>query len=312
MSGLPIWSVMIPTYNSAQYLAETLGSVLRQGYPEELMEIVVVDNCSTDTTKSIVEEVGKGRIKWIQNATNIGMMNNFNECVKQARGLLLHILNSDDLVKDGFYKVFQHKFDENPLIGLISCDIELINEQSSRIGIGPEILSLQVPSKDVSEFFYSNPFRTPGVVVKREAYNRVGNFDINLTHCADWDMWVRVIKEFGAIHIKDELCKYRYHTNNATSSSFLVGEDILDTERVFKKFEKKDYGIDKKKYFSYLKNLSLERYKYLYFSNKGNANSLASIKQVYLKYHSSTSALMLEVYLRSILFIKMLKNSHFK
>ncbi|HEX6180965.1 MAG TPA: glycosyltransferase, partial [Chitinophagaceae bacterium] len=63
----PLWSVMIPAYNCAGYLVEALNSVLAQDPGEEIMQIQVVDDCSTDANmRQLVQEVGKGRVEYFR------------------------------------------------------------------------------------------------------------------------------------------------------------------------------------------------------------------------------------------------------
>ncbi len=72
----PIWSVMIPTYNCSIYLKQTIESVLNQDRGINNMEIWVVDDCSIDNPEVVVEEFGKGRIKFFKQKQNVGQLNN--------------------------------------------------------------------------------------------------------------------------------------------------------------------------------------------------------------------------------------------
>src|SRR4051794_32849163 len=75
----PRWSVMIPTFNCANYLAETLQSVLAQNPGEEAMQIEVVDDRSTkDDPERVVQEIGRGRVKFFRKPVNEGAILNFN------------------------------------------------------------------------------------------------------------------------------------------------------------------------------------------------------------------------------------------
>src|SRR5919199_4092188 len=118
----PLWSVMIPTYNCAGYLRETLASVLSQDPGPELMQIEVIDDHSThDDPVSVVEELGRGRVAFYQQPKNLGYIRNFETCLQRSRGKLIHLLHGDDCVRDGFYDRLQRGFDENPEIGAAFC-----------------------------------------------------------------------------------------------------------------------------------------------------------------------------------------------
>src|SRR6266566_1236858 len=102
--GRPLWSVMIPTYNPrADYLEETLRSVLEQDPGPEQMQIEVVDDASADCPEDVVQSIGSGRVAFIRQPTNCGAIANFNTCISRSRGELIHILHGDDFVLPGFY-----------------------------------------------------------------------------------------------------------------------------------------------------------------------------------------------------------------
>jgi glycosyltransferase involved in cell wall biosynthesis len=280
----PLWSVTIPTYNSAEFLAETLTSVLAEDLGAEQMEILVIDNCSTDATEAIVRQVGQGRVQFIRNEQNLGLFGNFDRCIARAQGQLLHLLHSDDLVKPGFYKAFTARFQAHPEVYLVSCNAELIDEKGNHLGRTGAIRSLREPSNDISELMYKNPFRTPGVVVRKEAYAVLGGFDQRFTQTSDWDMWVRVVKNFKGLHIDQDLCQYREHLNNASSKVHLTGENILDTERLFKKFEAQGYPISKKKYLKTLRRYTQGQLAYFYA--QGNQEAIGHLRTLHKKYSS--------------------------
>src|SRR5678815_5469359 len=114
----PLWSVMIPTYNCASYLRETLASVLAQDPGPERMQIEVVDDCSTkDDPQAVVREVGMGRVVFHRQRANVGHTQNFETCLQRSRGYLIHLLHGDDAVRPGFYATIEAIFAGHPEIG---------------------------------------------------------------------------------------------------------------------------------------------------------------------------------------------------
>ena len=100
--GRPKWSVMIPAYNCAHLLPETLESILQQDPGPEHMQIMVVDDASTDADiEALVQQIGKGRISFYRQPHNVGSLRNFETCINMASGHLVHILHGDDRVKKG-------------------------------------------------------------------------------------------------------------------------------------------------------------------------------------------------------------------
>src|ERR1700733_9809658 len=101
----PVWSVMIPTFNCAGYLRQTLESVLAQDPGPHLMQIEVVDDASTDDNPhAVVQELGRGRVQFYRKARNEGAVQNFNTCIQRSLGHYVHILHGDDLVASGYYR----------------------------------------------------------------------------------------------------------------------------------------------------------------------------------------------------------------
>jgi glycosyltransferase involved in cell wall biosynthesis len=99
--GRPLVTVAIPTYNRSDgYLREALASALAQQY--EPLEIVVVDNASTDATGEYVASVADHRVRYVRNATNLGVNGNFNACLEHARGAYVLLLHDDDHIDPDF------------------------------------------------------------------------------------------------------------------------------------------------------------------------------------------------------------------
>src|ERR1700712_4267028 len=87
----PLWSVMIPVYNCIEFLSETLESVLKQDTGDHVMQIEVVDDCSTDgDVAALVKSIGKGRIKYFCQEYNCGSLRNFETCLNRSKGYWVH------------------------------------------------------------------------------------------------------------------------------------------------------------------------------------------------------------------------------
>jgi glycosyltransferase involved in cell wall biosynthesis len=214
----PLWSVMIPTFNCAKYLRETLKSVLAQDPGRERMQIEVVDDCSdTDDPEKVVKEIGRGRVSFHRKPINEGAIHNFNTCLELSRGHLIHILHGDDLVETGFYREFGAAFDVSPECAAIFCRAFIIDENRDLLGLSDFCQSLKEGSNDARELMMGNPMRTPAAVVRRCFYERYGGFDTSLVHTADWDMWVRAIANSGARMLNRPLASYRMFDTSDTS-----------------------------------------------------------------------------------------------
>jgi glycosyltransferase involved in cell wall biosynthesis len=229
----PLWSVMIPTYNCAEYLIQTLRSVLSQDPGPEHMQIEVVDDCSTnDDPQKIVSEYGKGRVSFHRRASNGGVTSNFNTCVQRSVGHLVHILHGDDYVLDSFYKKLESEFDGNKSASMIASRSFFIDEHNIIMGVTKYIPRLNDVSNNPSEFFYECPIQCPGVVVRRTFYENFGGFDHSLVHSADWEMWTRAFGFSGGIVLSDVLSCYRQTCGNDSGRLMKTAENLRDYERL--------------------------------------------------------------------------------
>lgn len=223
----PFWSVMIPTYNSANYLTQTLKSLLEQDPGSDIMQIEVIDNCSTqDDPEIVVREIGKGRVSFFRQAENVGAIRNFNTCIQRARGHWIHILHSDDLVMPNFYIAYENLIRNHPDATLAIAPSIFIDENGKRIGV-----SRMMPSNNgvVSDFArlqaIQNWIAPPSPVISRQVYEKVGGFYEQLSYTPDWEMWFRAGLNGKAVTLSQPYSCYRTHPNNNTSHLILNGQN---------------------------------------------------------------------------------------
>ncbi|WP_082906223.1 glycosyltransferase family 2 protein [Phormidesmis priestleyi] len=234
----PLWSVMIPTYNCAHYLRETLAGVLAQDPGSDLMQIEVIDDCSTkDDPKAVVEELGRGRVRFYQQPQNVGYIKNFETCLQRSRGHLIHLLHGDDCVLPGFYAQLQRLFEQHPEIGAAFCRHILMDEQSHWNTLSPveqlETGILKAGLEGIVANKAFNPIQTPSIAVRREVYERLGGFDQRFECCCeDWEMWVRIAAQYPIGYEVKPLAAYRYaRQGSLTRTSLRSGKFARDMQK---------------------------------------------------------------------------------
>jgi glycosyltransferase involved in cell wall biosynthesis len=231
----PLWSVMIPTYNCAQYLRQTLESVLSQDPGNDLMQIEVIDDCSTQGDhEAVVREVAGDRVSFYRKPKNEGAIANFNTCIERSRGHLIHILHGDDYVLPRFYDSIQKMHQQHPDAAILVSPIQIVNEKSEPIKVTSKVFDLYKikPSNDVSKMYYGCSFQFAGVVIQRSFYEQSGGFITDLIHTADWEMWSRATQLGSAISINEPLACYRHFEGNDTSKLKRTAENLRDCQRI--------------------------------------------------------------------------------
>jgi len=234
----PLWSVMIPTYNCAEYLRETLASVLAQDLDPDLMQIEVIDDCSTqDDPKAVVEELGKGRVEFYRQPQNVGYIKNFETCVQRSRGHLVHLLHGDDRVRPGFYQKLQQGFEQSPDIGAAFCRCIYMEPD----GHWEALTNLEQRTSGIIENWLEKiatgqRLLTPSAVVRRQVYEKLGGFDTRFICTGeDWEMWVRIATSYPVWYEAEPLAEYRVRrpgslSGNTTRSGRFSQDMIIATE----------------------------------------------------------------------------------
>jgi glycosyltransferase involved in cell wall biosynthesis len=232
--GRPLWSVMIPTYNPrADYLEETLRSVLQQDLGPEQMQIEVIDDRSIeDVAGQTARRVGGGRVSFHAGPQNRGLANTWNRCVERARGNWVHILHQDDIVLPGFYERLREGAEQSDA-GATFCRYAVANSKGHWMGIS----ELHRESAGLLDDWHARItvqqlIQCPAIAVRRLVYEQLGGFLPQLRYTPDWEMWQRIASQFSFWFEPSILACYRVHPNSATSLMRLDATDVREVREV--------------------------------------------------------------------------------
>jgi glycosyltransferase involved in cell wall biosynthesis len=227
----PLWSVIIPAYNKAEFIEQTINSVVSQLPVPGGIQIEVIDDCSTDDTEEIVKKYEILGVTYYKQQNNVGHIKNYETGLLRSKGKLIHILHGDDYVKPGFYQQFTLFFEEFPEVGAAFCRNDFVDEKGTFID-GSAILqeSSGVYKNFFNEITQQQLLQTPTMVVKREVYEKVGMFNhkLKVSQSEDWEMWARMGKSFPVGFINSVLAGYRVHSNSVSGNFLLSGKYITD------------------------------------------------------------------------------------
>jgi len=232
----PLWSVMIPVFNSGEYLEETLNSVLMQASPESEMQIDVVDDCSTDIdVQELVRRVGKGRVGYYRQPFNVGSLRNFESCLNLSKGHYVHLLHADDLVHQGFYEQLAKLFDTYKHVGAAFCRYRYIDEHGNIVFYpDPESPVECVLENWLYRLATRQRIQYVSIAVKRDVYEELGGF-YGVHYGEDWEMWARIATRYSFAYTPTVLASYRRHSASISGQAMETAQNLQDLEYVMEK-----------------------------------------------------------------------------
>jgi tetratricopeptide (TPR) repeat protein len=227
----PELSVMIPVYNvqNETWLRGAIDSVLGQTDPAEAVEVVMVDDASSnDLARDVATDYGV-RITYVRNDVQAGLLQNHNRCLELARGEFVHILHQDDWVRGGFYDALLAPLRANPTLAMAFCAARIVDGDDKRVRV-PARLAEDAGVLDnwLARIVHGQLINFPTVIARRSAYERVGGFTPSLSFAFDWEMWARLATAGDVWHDPREMAVYRNHAASATQL-FTARERMIDT-----------------------------------------------------------------------------------
>lgn len=227
-------SVCIPTYNGKRYIEECLDSVLAQTHSD--FELLVLDDASRDGTADSVERRlgGDPRLRLLRNPRTLGLVGNWNRCVRLARGAWVKFVFQDDTLEpDCLSRLLRAA---RPGVPLVACRRELRIED----GVSPAVRrmyrrhiaehSLQrrfpgrsfIPPREFARLMLRHPVQNcvgepTAVMIRRSAFARLGLFNPDLVNICDWEFFARVAVNEGLCFADETLASFRVHPGAASS-----------------------------------------------------------------------------------------------
>lgn len=253
-------SVVIPTYKRPfDILKRAINSVLNQTYSN--MEIIVVDDSPMEY---IEREVVKSKLKceygenvrYIQHDENRGACAARNTGIKNSRGSFIAFLDDDDEWYKNKIKMQLEKFSDNE-VGLVYCDSVSVFTKNGKI-IKEKIRAYDKEGWVFDELIKSNFIgSTSFVMIRKNVFEDVGNFDLSMKSAQDAEMWLRISKQFKVKHIPKVLVRYYIHEGDRITGNIdnkIQGLEQLNTiYKEYLKENKKIYSIRKLKIIPYYK-----------------------------------------------------------
>ncbi len=216
-------SVILPSYNHERYVGEAVQSALNQTLRD--IEIIIIDDASRDNSVEVLKSFADERIKLFVHEQNRGLSVTANDCIRQARGQYVAMLNSDDVWERDKLELQVDYLDNHPEMAAVFGKVKWIDADGIPITQDsfPYLHIFDVENRSRYEwlrhfFAFGNCLSHPSSLVRRECFSQVGLYDITLANVQDFDLWVRICLKYD-IHILDEkLVRFRRISEEANLS----------------------------------------------------------------------------------------------
>src|SRR5262245_54483121 len=239
---MPQVSVIIPTCNRSEFLRSAIASVLNQTYQN--FEIIVVDDASTDSVFEVVAPFKDERIRFIRHDTNKGGSAARNTGILASKCDYIAFLDDDDgWLPDKLRKQMEILIASPPEVGGVYTGCLDVDKASGKV------IRQRIPTKRGNlsrELLIENCVGgTSTILLKKVCLQQVGLFDESLPRSQDYDLWIRISREFLFECIPEPLFKYHVHGKKiSTDLRAVKGLDLLATKYVSYPLSKKFYSSD--------------------------------------------------------------------
>ncbi|MFC6283196.1 MULTISPECIES: glycosyltransferase family 2 protein [Polaromonas] len=207
----PCISVIVPTYNRANFIGDAIASVLSQSFSD--FEVIVVDDGSTDQTGAIVAGFDDPRVIYVHQS-NRGRSSARNHALSLARGRYLAFLDSDDMYMPGKLMLQVDYMDAHPDVGMIYTSAHCVDYSGNPLNEN-YIASVSGRIYKSIAFFRPVTITLPTVMARRELFEKVGGFDEKMHRFEDTDMWRRISKVTRIDALPVFTCRLRTHAENS-------------------------------------------------------------------------------------------------
>lgn len=199
---LPLVTVITPSYNQAQYLEETICSVLSQDYPR--LEYFIVDGGSRDGSQEIIRKYAD-RLAWWVSEKDRGQADAINKGFARATGDIVAWLNSDDLYRPGAIASAVAELVNHPECGMVFGDVVSIDSNSQPFNI------MTFGDWSLEDLLQFRIIGQPAVFVRRPVLEKAGYLDLSYNLVLDVELWMRVAQQAPIRYVPRRWAAARFH-----------------------------------------------------------------------------------------------------
>lgn len=211
MTNLPLVSIITPSFNQAQFLEQTIQSVLGQDYPQ--IEYIIVDGGSTDGSVGMIKKY-EGRLAWWVSEQDQGQTDAINKGFAHSKGEVLAWINSDDTYNPRAVGQAVKYLMENPDVAMVYADCNFINEAGQVIG---KFNSKQTDYRRLREGYVHIPQQT--MFFRAKYWQELGPLDPSFYFAMDYDLWTRIASKAPIKYLAGQTwANFRIHDLGKTTT----------------------------------------------------------------------------------------------
>jgi glycosyltransferase involved in cell wall biosynthesis len=199
---LPLVSIITPSYNQADFLEQTILSVLEQDYPN--IEYLVVDGGSTDGSVEIIKKYA-GRIDWWVSEKDKGQADALNKGLARAKGEIVAWLNSDDIYRPGAIRQAVEALHMNPEVGMVYSKLHSIDRA------GEVFNTISYKQFDLLDLLTFQIIGQPTVFMRRAVLQQAGPLDASYNYLLDHHLWLRMLRLAPIKYVNATWAAARHH-----------------------------------------------------------------------------------------------------
>jgi hypothetical protein len=211
-------SVTIPTFNGAAYVGEALASACAQTLED--LEILVLDDGSSDSTLDVVAQCVDPRVRVVRNPSRLGLAGNWNRAIKLSRGDYVLILHQDDRLVPQMLETQLGRLAQEPEAGYAYSAYRMIDSAGQVLQVVRPFSEDHVweGEEEFKHHLRKDYVQCPTVVVRRACYEALGGYNPGLKYALDWEMWLRIESHgYRVAYSAQPLSDWRLHSKSATS-----------------------------------------------------------------------------------------------
>lgn len=219
-------SVVIPTFNCAPFIAKTILSALEQGTSEIDVEVIVIDDGSTDNTAEVVKTFGESVKYHRQN--NGGVSRARNQGISKSTGEYLYFLDADDILVGGWFELAISKFREHPEVGVVYGALRYwtagpeddpsitLNSIKKRERTLPVIHDQNYSGRIYAKMLCESCILCSSAMIRKKIALSAQGFEEGIPMGEDWSFWIRVSRECPVLMVQRTIVLYRQHVPQAS------------------------------------------------------------------------------------------------